>query len=214
MEEESTKINYIIYVLVIYSWIVYIYGILSYFNLKSTCSSLRNTGVPGQKCVSPFELTTRCWKEGSELSCSHCIFGYKSDQFGGHVCKSSTDVSNSAFTCRYNDTTTKQFPPIEQSGETGVTIKYALSGGQYAPYTERTLDDDKHNKMLNMLIQNCYYELEVESEEAVKTECKNISENGDGICRKDYDTFVKRQKIRYRPDTANNPLLRFTKNVT
>lgn len=91
MEEENTKINYIIHILVIYSIFVYIYGVVTYFTLKNTCSSLRNTGPPGQKCVSPFSRTARCWNEGSELSCSHCIFGYKPDQSGGHVCKSSTD---------------------------------------------------------------------------------------------------------------------------
>ena len=88
MEEESI---YIVYVLLIYFIVVYVYGVVTYFSYKSTCSKLKNTGSPGQVCVSPDSRTARCWNSGSQLSCSHCVFGYKSAQTG-HVCKSKDDI--------------------------------------------------------------------------------------------------------------------------
>ena len=89
MEEETI---YIVYVLLIYFVVMYVYGVVTYFSYKNTCSELRNTGSPGQVCVSPDSTTARCWNSGSQLSCSHCVFGYKPAQTG-HMCNSKDDIA-------------------------------------------------------------------------------------------------------------------------
>lgn len=203
MQEESI---YIIYVLLFCFIAVYLYGVITYFNLKNTCSKLRNTGAPGQRCVSPKSRTARCWNTGSDLSCSHCVFGYKPDQ-DGHVCMSNNNIIENNHTCRYASLSVLPEVQINQEGfTTDVAINYASGPDAYV-----TPKQSVNDQILYLLQENCYYDLEIKSDVAVKTECQNITKNGDGFCRKDYDTFVKVQKIRYRPDKDSSAKLKFTK---
>jgi hypothetical protein len=206
MEEESI---YIVYVLLIYFIVVYVYGVVTYFSYKNTCTNLKNTGSPGQVCVSPDSRTARCWNSGSQLSCSHCVFGYKSAQTG-HVCKSKDDiVEDNMTTCKYINVNVKNLPLVAKTpAASEVTIKYNTDNGYVTP-SEQNMD-----AILNYLKGNCYYDLQITSPNAVKTECQNVTTNGDGICRKDYDTYVKVQKIRYRPEGEMVPSLKFTNEVT
>lgn len=211
MEEESI---YIVYVLLIYFIVVYIYGVVTYFTYKNTCSNLKHTGSPGQVCVSPDSKTARCWNSGSQLSCSHCVFGYKSDQTG-HVCKSRDDViEDNTVACKYANV--KKLEDLQLVAKTPsnseVIIKYNTANGYVEPVTADSTDN--RQSILDYLQKNCYYDLQIESPVAVKTECQNVTTNGDGICRKDYDTHVKKQKIRYRPEAEMIPSLKFTDEVT
>lgn len=210
MEEESI---YLVYVLLIYFISVYVYGCVSYFSYKNTCSNLKNTGSPGQVCVSPDSRTAKCWNSGSQLSCSHCVFGYKSAQTG-HVCKSRDDViEDNMVACKYASVELKDLQLVAKTPtDSAVTIKYKTTTDYVEPST------DNLESILTYLQQNCYYDLKIESslepKVAVKTECQNVTTNGDGICRKDYDTYVKEQQIRYRPEGEMVPSLKFTNEVT
>jgi len=210
MEEESI---YIVYVLLIYFIVVYVYGVVTYFSYKNTCSNLKNTGHPGQICVSPDSRTARCWNSGSQLSCSHCVFGYKSAETG-HVCKSKDDViEDNTAACKYDGVTVANLQLVAKTpSHSAVTIKYKTSDDYVEP------DTDNMQRILTYLQQNCYYDLKIESaldpKVAVKTECENVTTNGDGICRKDYDTHVKQQIVRYRPEGQMLPSLKFTNEVT
>lgn len=210
MEEESI---YIVYILLIYFIVVYIYGVVTYFSYKNTCSNLKNTGSPGQVCVSPDSRTARCWNSGSQLSCSHCVFGYKPAQTG-YMCKSRDDVIGyNMVACKYEGVTAENLQLVARApSDSAVTIKYNTAKGYMEPYgTDGT---DNRSLILAYLQQNCYYDLQIESPVAVKTECQNVTTSGDGICRKDYDTYVKQQKIRYRPEGEMIPSLTFTNEVT
>jgi|APSaa5957512622_1039677.scaffolds.fasta_scaffold05077_7 hypothetical protein len=206
MEEESI---YIVYVLLIYFIVVYVYGVVTYFSYKNTCSNLKHTGSPGQFCVSPDSRTAKCWNSGSQLSCSHCVFGYKSAQTG-HVCKSRDDViEDNMVACKYEDVAKENLQLVAKTPtDSAVTIKYQTENGYVEP------DTDNIPLILTYLQKNCYYDLQIQSPIAVKTECQNVTTNGDGICIKDYDTHVKQQKIRYRPEARKKPSLTFTNEVT
>lgn len=210
MEEESI---YIVYVLLIYFVLVYVYGVVTYFSYKNTCSNLKHTGSPGQVCVSSDSRTAKCWNSGSQLSCSHCVFGYKSAQTG-HVCKSRDDViEDNTVACKYASVTPDTLQLVTKTpSDSAVIIKYNTANGYVVP--DGIDGTDNRQLILTYLQQNCYYDLEIVSNDAVKTECQNVTTNGDGICRKDYDTHVTRQNIRYRPEGAMNPALQFTNEVT
>ncbi len=202
--------TYMAYVLLTYLVVVYIYGVVTYFNLKNKCSKLRNTGAPGQFCVSPESRTSRCWNSGNELHCSHCIFGFKSAVSGGHVCKSNRDVSedvSSLSECRY--ALQDQLPKINivKPDELSVNVEYATDTDYQLP-----TEDNKTN-ILTTLKKNCFYDLKISSQVPVKTKCENVTKDGDGICRKDYDTFVTSQKIRYRPELNQDPELTITQET-
>ena len=202
---------YLIYVLLIYFVSIYVYGVISYLNLKNTCSNLRNTGAPNQICIPPESRTARCWNTGSQLSCSHCVFGYKElSSKTGHVCKSNSDTVQNIPDCRYSNEET--FPKIT-SNDDSVKIKYLTDDGTYVDVDDVLDDGSKNEKPLETLVKNCYYDIQITSTEEVKTECQNVTPGGDGICRKDYDTHVTTQKIRYRPDKNSDPLLKFTKET-
>lgn len=210
MEGESI---YIVYVLLIYFIVVFVYGVVTFFSYKQTCSNLKNTGSPGQVCASPDSRTARCWNSGnsgSQLSCSHCVFGYKTTA-GGHVCKSKDDIvqeNNNMVTCKYDGVTDLELVTTTPS-DSAVTIEYKTADDRYV-----VPDSANTPSILTLLQQNCYYDLKIKSAVAVKTECNNVTTNGDGICRKDYDTYVKEQQIRYRPEGEGLPSLQFTNEVT
>uniref|UniRef100_A0A6C0J093 Uncharacterized protein n=1 Tax=viral metagenome TaxID=1070528 RepID=A0A6C0J093_9ZZZZ len=117
MEEKSI---YIVYVLLIYSIVTYVYGVVTYFTYKNTCSNLKNTGSAGQVCVSPDSRTARCWNSGSQLSCSHCLFGYKSAQTG-HVCKSRHDIIKVTTTSTTPPTVSTTPPPTSTTPTVSTT---------------------------------------------------------------------------------------------
>ena len=211
MKDESI---YVIYAILVYFVTVYVYGVVTYFTAKNACSKLRNTGAPGQSCVSPNYRTTRCWNSGTQLSCTHCVFGSKSSKIG-HVCASNDDVVDSIAVCKYENLNNI---PLVTSNDSRVIIRYRTETGSYEEATP-----EFKPSILKMLKTNCYYDLEIKSpssDPAVKTECQDVSTKGDGICNKDYDTYVKTQKIRYRPDTdpntlqTNPPSLKFTNETT
>jgi hypothetical protein len=196
---------------------VYVYGVVTYITYKNTCSNLKNTGFPGQVCVSPDSKTARCWNSGSQMSCSHCVFGYKSAQTG-HVCKFKDDIIEDNITaCKYINVRVYEVEKylVANTG-TEVKIEYNTDNGYETPI----LDGNNKNTdaILKYLKGKCYYDLKITSARdpqiAVKTECQNVTTNGDGICRKDYDTYVKEQHIRYRPDGESKPSLKFTNEVT
>ena len=155
---------YLIYLLLIYFVAIYVYGVISYFNLKNTCSNLRNTGAPNQICIPPESRTARCWNTGSQLSCSHCVFGYKElSSKTGHVCKSSTDTVQNTPDCRYSSE--KTFPKIT-SNDDSVKIEYLTVGDTYVD-----VDDSNEKQALDTLVKNCYYDIKITSTEEVTTKC-------------------------------------------
>lgn len=194
---------------------MYIYGTVSYFNLKQKCSALRYSGKPGQTCIAPETNKARCWNSGDELSCNHCIFGYKSID-DGYVCKSNVDqglVEQEVF-CRYSSE--NEMPKIiieNASGDGDFIVRYKTSD-DYAEFDDA--DPNVKEQMLQILKQNCFFDLEIVTTIRMKVVCQNISKEGDGVCRKDYDTPVKgKQYIRYRPDKGKDPKLLFVfeKNI-
>lgn len=68
--------------------VVYVYGVVTHFDLKKRCSELRFSGAPESSCIAPQNHPT-CWDK-EQMSCTHCIFGYghKNDGSGEHKCNS------------------------------------------------------------------------------------------------------------------------------
>lgn len=199
------EIRFIIYIFFIYTTTIYIYGLVTHFSSKNSCLSLMFSGSPGQTCVSYLNDTARCWNTGDNMSCSHCIFGHEKNPTGGHVCKSNVDSTLN--TCRYSTTTDMPNVSITPSSlSSAVKITYKSTTGMYEEY-----DTDSNTNILNMLIDNCFFDIEVETNIALNLQCDNVTSNGNGFCIKDYDTAIKgKQTIRYRPDDNLPPGLTFT----
>lgn len=212
-----------VYILLTYFIVTYIYGVITYFNLKNKCSRLRNTGAPGQSCVSPESRTSKCWNSGNELNCSHCMFGFKSADSGGHVCKSNNNLSDdllSLSTCRYSTSESLLKVDTEllnlSDEESSVKVEYKtrseykeLPSGQPLQDQEKTIRDE----IFETLKENCFYDLRISASVPIQVRCENVNQGGDGICRKDYDGFVREQNIRYRPDKNLDPKLAITKET-
>lgn len=191
---------YIVYVLLIYMVVTYVYGLVTHFRLKSACSKLSFSGSPGHECIAPTDRNAKCWNIGQNLSCTHCIFGYKPDGFGKSVCKSnieSIEVANDRL-CAFKNFV--DMPKIKYNAPDGarVIIKYKTSGSKYEEHPDGA-NDKLDEDMLSVLKQNCFFDLEITTDTTLHISCENVS-NG-GVCSKDFDEAIKgTQQVRYRPD--------------
>ena len=77
--------EFIITGLFIYMIVMYLYGVITHSQDTKTCSKLRFSGAPGDKCIPSH--SSKCWDTGDKLSCTQCIFGSKETPTG-FQCKS------------------------------------------------------------------------------------------------------------------------------